>query len=156
MQDNRLSRLAEPNRAPQESWVELELRPEQKKLENEVYIYLKERAPLELDDGRLTHIAGDGPVCRQLVRKLGLDRLDESTLVFHAGEQGQISTGGGSVLIVVATAETVVEAQSKVYLNVPGIHLEGCHYLKGIAARELLQRLGFDTTFNKNPEGGEL
>jgi hypothetical protein len=139
--------------------VQLELRPGQKKLEDEVYIYLKERAPLELDDGRVTHIAGDGPVCRQLMRKLGLDRLDEGTLVFHAGDQGQISTGGGGMLTVVATGETVVEAQSKVYLNVPCIHLEGYHYRKEIAAKGYCkewQKLGFATTLNKNPEGGEL
>lgn len=143
--------------------MELELRHGQKKLEDEVYIYLKKRAPLELDDGRVTHIAGDGPVCRQLARKLGLDRLDEGTLVFHAetdaGEQGQISAGGGGMLTVVATAETVVEAQSKVYLNVPCIHLEGYHYRREIAAKGYYkewEKLGFDTTFNKNPEGGEL
>jgi len=53
--------------------MELELTPEQKKLENEVYTYLKNNVPPELEDERLTHIEGNGPVCRQLVRKLGLD-----------------------------------------------------------------------------------
>jgi alkylation response protein AidB-like acyl-CoA dehydrogenase len=53
--------------------VELELTPEQKKLENEVYTYLKNNVPPELEDELLTHVEGDGPICRQLVRKLGLD-----------------------------------------------------------------------------------
>jgi alkylation response protein AidB-like acyl-CoA dehydrogenase len=53
--------------------MELELTAEQKKLENEVYTYLKDNVPPELEDELLTHIEGDGPVCRQLVRKLGLD-----------------------------------------------------------------------------------
>jgi alkylation response protein AidB-like acyl-CoA dehydrogenase len=53
--------------------VELELTPEQEKLENEVYTYLKNNVPPELEDERVTHIEGHGPVCRQLVRKLGLD-----------------------------------------------------------------------------------
>jgi alkylation response protein AidB-like acyl-CoA dehydrogenase len=53
--------------------MELELTAEQKKLENEVYTYLKDNVPPDLEDELLTHIEGDGPVCRQLVRKLGLD-----------------------------------------------------------------------------------
>jgi alkylation response protein AidB-like acyl-CoA dehydrogenase len=53
--------------------MELELTPEQKKLENEVYTYLKKNVPPELEDELLTHVEGDGPICRQLVRKLGLD-----------------------------------------------------------------------------------
>jgi alkylation response protein AidB-like acyl-CoA dehydrogenase len=53
--------------------VELELTPEQKKLEDEVYTYLKNNVPPELEDELLTHVEGDGPICRQLVRKLGLD-----------------------------------------------------------------------------------
>ena len=53
--------------------MELELTPEQKKLEDDVYTYLKNNVPPELEDERVTHLEGDGPVCRQLVRKLGLD-----------------------------------------------------------------------------------
>jgi alkylation response protein AidB-like acyl-CoA dehydrogenase len=53
--------------------VELELTPEQERLENEVYTYLRNNVPPELEDEPVTHIEGHGPVCRQLVRKLGLD-----------------------------------------------------------------------------------
>jgi alkylation response protein AidB-like acyl-CoA dehydrogenase len=53
--------------------MELDLTPEQKKLEDEVYTYLKNNVPPELEDERVTHLEGDGPVCRRLVRKLGLD-----------------------------------------------------------------------------------
>ena len=40
--------------------MELELTPEQKKLENEVYTYLKKNVPPELEGELLTHIEGDG------------------------------------------------------------------------------------------------
>jgi len=42
--------------------VELELTPEQNKLEDEVYTYLKNNVPPDLEDELLTHIEGDGPV----------------------------------------------------------------------------------------------
>jgi len=42
--------------------MELELTPEQKKLEDEVYTYLKNNVPPDLEDELLTHIEGDGPV----------------------------------------------------------------------------------------------
>lgn len=68
----------------------------------------------------------------------GLDKLDKDILVFHAGtkigaEPGQILTNGGRVLTVVATGKTITEAREKVYLNLPRIHFEGCHYRKDIA-----------------------
>ncbi len=68
----------------------------------------------------------------------GLDNLDEGILVFHAGtklgsEPGQVLTNGGRVLTIVATGKTIAEARQKVYLNLPRIHFEGCHYRKDIA-----------------------
>ena len=70
----------------------------------------------------------------------GLDRVDRDILVFHAGtkaKQGKIYTDGGRVLTVAATGKTIAEAREKVYLNLPRIHFEGCHYRKDIAAREV-------------------
>ncbi len=68
----------------------------------------------------------------------GLDELDKDILVFHAGtkigsEPGQILTGGGRVLTVVASGRTIAEAREKVYANISRIHFEGCHYRKDIA-----------------------
>ena len=71
----------------------------------------------------------------------GLDKLDQEILVFHAGtkqgENSQIHTDGGRVLTVTATGKTMADARAKVYLNLPNIHFEGCHYRKDIAAREV-------------------
>ena len=68
----------------------------------------------------------------------GLDNLDKDITVFHAGtkvgaEPGQVLTGGGRVLTVVAMGKTLAEAREKVYANIPRIHFEGCHYRKDIA-----------------------
>ena len=68
----------------------------------------------------------------------GLDNLDKDILVFHAGtktgsEPGQVLTNGGRVLTIVAIGKTITEAREKVYLNLPRIHFEGCHYRKDIA-----------------------
>jgi len=68
----------------------------------------------------------------------GLDNLDKGILVFHAGtkvgsEPGQVLTNGGRVLTVVAIGKTIAEAREKVYLNLPRIHFEGCHYRRDIA-----------------------
>lgn len=68
----------------------------------------------------------------------GLDELDDDILIFHAGTklgQGQVYTDGGRVLTVVASGETLVQARERVYLNLPRIHFEGCHYRRDIAAR---------------------
>jgi len=69
----------------------------------------------------------------------GLDKIDSDILVFHAGtksEGGRICTAGGRVLTVVATGKTVAEARERVYLNLPRISFEDCHYRKDIAAEE--------------------
>jgi len=68
----------------------------------------------------------------------GLDELDGDILIFHAGTklgQGQVNTDGGRVLTVVASGETLAQARERVYLNLPRIHFEGCHYRRDIAAR---------------------
>jgi len=69
---------------------------------------------------------------------IGLDNIDRDIIVFHAGtklERGQITTDGGRVLTVTATGNTMAEARSKVYANIPRIHFKGCHYRKDIAER---------------------
>ena len=69
----------------------------------------------------------------------GLDKIDSDMLVFHAGTKldgGKICTAGGRVLTVVAAGKTVAEARERVYLNLPCISFEGCHYRKDIAAEE--------------------
>jgi phosphoribosylamine--glycine ligase len=68
----------------------------------------------------------------------GLDDLDKDVMVFHAGtklgsEAGQILTGGGRVLTVVACGKTLAEARQKVYQNLPRVYFEGCHYRSDIA-----------------------
>ncbi len=67
----------------------------------------------------------------------GLDNLDKDILVFHAGTKmgsgGEVLTNGGRVLTVVAMGKTIAEAREKVYLNLPRIHFEGCHYRRDIA-----------------------
>jgi len=68
----------------------------------------------------------------------GLDDLDKDIVVFHAGtklgsEPGEVLTGGGRVLTVVAMGKTLAEATEKVYANIPRIHFEGCHYRRDIA-----------------------
>jgi phosphoribosylamine--glycine ligase len=69
----------------------------------------------------------------------GLDKIDSDILVFHAGTKsdgGKICTAGGRVLTVVAAGKTVAEARERVYLNLPRISFEDCHYRKDIAAEE--------------------
>ena len=69
----------------------------------------------------------------------GLDSVNKDIIIFHAGTKakgGTIYTDGGRVLTVAATGRTLAEARSKVYLNLPRIHFEGCHYRGDIAARE--------------------
>ena len=70
----------------------------------------------------------------------GLEQVDPEILIFQAGtklEEGRTVTAGGRVLTVVATGKTLAEARDKVYLNLPRIHFEGCHYRKDIAAINL-------------------
>ncbi len=69
----------------------------------------------------------------------GLDKIDPDILVFHAGTKsygGKVNTAGGRVLTVVATGKTIAEARERVYLNLPRISFDNCHYRKDIAAEE--------------------
>jgi len=67
----------------------------------------------------------------------GLDDLDKDIMVFHArtkaGGKGEILTGGGRVLTVVAKGKDLEEARIKVYKNISRIKFESCYYRKDIA-----------------------
>jgi phosphoribosylamine---glycine ligase len=66
-----------------------------------------------------------------------LDDLDKDIMVFHArtraGGKGEVLTGGGRVLTVVAKGKNLEEARQKVYKNIKRIKFEGCYYRKDIA-----------------------
>jgi phosphoribosylamine--glycine ligase len=71
---------------------------------------------------------------------VGLDRLDQDVLVFHAGtrlEHDVPVTAGGRVLTVVAEGRTLAEARARVYDNVPRITFAGMQYRTDIALREV-------------------
>ncbi len=67
----------------------------------------------------------------------GLGDLDKDIIVFHArtkaGNKGDVLTGGGRVLTVVAKGKNLEEARQKVYNNISRIKFEGCYYRKDIA-----------------------
>ena len=67
----------------------------------------------------------------------GLDDVDKDITVFHAstkvGQNGQVLTGGGRCLTVVALGKNLAEAREKVYNNITRIHFEGAYYRKDIA-----------------------
>ena len=60
--------------------------------------------------------------------------------IIYAGakeKDGVIVTGGGRVLCVVATGETLPEAVEKAYANVTKVHFENAYYRKDIGQRAL-------------------
>ncbi len=73
----------------------------------------------------------------------GLDQLTEQVEVFHAGTKvdetkkgtssRSILTGGGRVLTVSASGESLKEARRKVYQEIEHIHFEGSFYRSDIA-----------------------
>jgi len=70
----------------------------------------------------------------------GLERVDPNIVLFHAGTKmdgGKIYTAGGRVLTVASTGRSIAEARERVYLNLPRISFENCHYRKDIAAEEV-------------------
>jgi len=68
----------------------------------------------------------------------GLESLDESILVFHAGtktENDTLVTNGGRVLNIVAMADDFISMSESLYKNVARIGFEGVHYRKDIGYR---------------------
>jgi len=53
------------------------------------------------------------------------------------GENGQILTGGGRVLGVTATADTLPEALERAYAGVTKVHFDNAHYRHDIGARAM-------------------
>ena len=62
-------------------------------------------------------------------------------MVFHAGTQlqadGQPVTSGGRVLCVTVLADSVKQAQQKVYDVARGIHFDGAQYRRDIGFRAI-------------------
>ena len=74
----------------------------------------------------------------------GLDTVDAGIEVFVAGareEHGQLVTGGGRVLCVVARGATIEAARELAYQNVERISFEGAHYRTdiGLTANQPLE-----------------
>lgn len=70
----------------------------------------------------------------------GLESVDSSTLVFHAGtmeKEGQYYSSGGRVLAVVSRGQDMKTAIKKVYQEVTKVHFDNMHYRKDIGARAL-------------------
>ena len=70
----------------------------------------------------------------------GIEDVDGDVTVFHAGTRrdatGRLVTGGGRVLGVTATGETLESARRKAYANVERIRFEGAHYRRDIGLQE--------------------
>ncbi len=72
----------------------------------------------------------------------GLEQLQDDTLVFQAGtawQNGQLVTAGGRVLAVVACADSIPAAITKVYAETQKIHFKDMHYRRDIAQKALRQ-----------------
>ncbi len=71
----------------------------------------------------------------------GLDAVDDSVDVFHAGtaidDDGRTVTAGGRVLAVTAVADTLAEARGIAYDNVQRITFDGAFHRTDIALREV-------------------
>jgi len=68
----------------------------------------------------------------------GLESVDPSAIVFHAGTKPTDSanpvTGGGRVLTVTGTGKTLAEARTAAYDNTARIVFDGCFHRNDIAA----------------------
>ncbi len=66
----------------------------------------------------------------------GLDKLKETTYLFHAGTkkvEDTVQTDGGRVLALTSLAKDLQEARNEVYEEVNKINFEGIQYRKDIA-----------------------
>lgn len=74
----------------------------------------------------------------------GLDRVEESVKVFHAGaavKNGEVITNGGRVLCVTALSKTVLGAQQKAYNNVKKIQWKDAFYRTDIGFKAVMREL---------------
>lgn len=70
----------------------------------------------------------------------GLDYVNESSKVFHAGttqKDGNTVTSGGRVLCVTAIGDTVLEAQQKALAHIEKISFDGMQYRRDIGYRAI-------------------
>ncbi len=71
----------------------------------------------------------------------GLSDINREVFTFHAGteknEDGEFITAGGRVLLVGAKAESLVEAQEKVYCELEKLTRDGVFYRKDIGAKAI-------------------
>jgi phosphoribosylamine--glycine ligase len=71
----------------------------------------------------------------------GLTDISQEVFTFHAGteknEAGEFVTAGGRVLLVGAKAESIVEAQGKVYRELEKLTCDGVFYRKDIGAKAI-------------------
>lgn len=70
----------------------------------------------------------------------GLENIDETSFVFHAGtvkRDSGIFTDGGRVLMVTSSGTTVSETMQNVYSSVQKIRFDGSFFRKDIAHREI-------------------
>ena len=70
----------------------------------------------------------------------GIPNDEEDAAVFHAGttlQDGALLTSGGRVLCVTALADSVRQAQSRVYQVTDGIHFDGMQYRTDIGYRAI-------------------
>lgn len=73
----------------------------------------------------------------------GIDKLNEETLLFHAGtalRDKKLVTNGGRVLNVVCRGQDIEESIDKVYKEVEKIYFEGMHYRRDIGYKALLRK----------------
>lgn len=87
-------------------------------------------------------VSGGYPGSYQTGRPIqGLDAVDDSVTVFHAGSavdaDGRIVSAGGRVLAVTAAADTLAEARAIAYDNVRRITFDDAFYRTDIALREV-------------------
>lgn len=75
----------------------------------------------------------------------GLSDIDDSVYVFHAGtslnESSEYVTAGGRVLLTGALADSLQEAQEKVYIELEKLHCDGVFYRKDIGAKAFSSKI---------------
>jgi phosphoribosylamine--glycine ligase len=119
------------------------------RLEGDLGAWLHGAALGKMPDGEL-EVAPGAAVCVVLASHgypgevrtgdpiVGLDRVPEGVLVFHAGTARvgkQLVTAGGRVLGVTARGDTVADARALAYRGAEAIHFDGMQYRKDIGAR---------------------
>jgi len=76
--------------------------------------------------------SGGYPLAYKKGEEISIGKLDKQITIYHAGtafnKENKLITNGGRVLGVVATADTLKNARSKVYENISKIYFNGMHY----------------------------